>query len=104
MTRFSLAILAGMTAAFAGCSQQPPPRPAAGDTVYPIVHCPKSWQAGQAVILQVKLGVQQLGQDKPELLQFEEVPHEPELRANLTFCKGDEVVSTLSNVLLVPDC
>lgn len=101
MTRCFLVVIAGLFAALvAGCARQ---RPAAGDTVFPIVHCPKTWQAGQSVVMQVKLGVQS-EQEKPELLRFEQLPETPDLRANITFYKGDDVIATENDIALVPDC
>jgi len=99
-------ILGMIATLFAGCAKKEivEARPGPGDTIFPIVNCPKSWTAGSPIAMTVKLGMQRDGEQKPQLLTFEEVPHEPELRATFTFLKDDEVVSTVADVLLTPDC
>lgn len=99
-----------ITAVFlTGCSTpapqaQPQARPAPGDTVFPIVRCPKSWTAGAAVVLSVQLGCKNAGESKPVILSYESVPEAPELRATFTFFKGEQEVKRYADVLLVPGC
>jgi hypothetical protein len=106
MTRIASTVFLGFLAAtLTGCSKERPAlRPAAGDTVFPVVSCPKTWQAGEPIVLSVKLAAQNENESKPIVLKFEDVPHEPELRGNFVFYKGDDVVGRHDGVLLVPDC
>lgn len=91
-------------ALLSSCAKTPAPRPGPGDKVFPIVTCPKSFQAGGPVVITVRLGMQGADDPKPLLLKFEDVPLEPDLRASFTFFKNDEVVQSCTDVKLVPDC
>jgi hypothetical protein len=87
-----------------GCSREPGPRPATGDVVSVLIFRPKSWTAGEPVVLNAKLRVQGSREVKGELLAHESVPEDSPPRVTLTFLKDAEVVKVFDNVAMKPDC
>lgn len=91
--------------ALTGCVTAPPEtRPAPGDRVFLQLICPKSWQAGDSVILSVKLRVQGSQDARPKLLRHEDIPPDHVPHATLTFWGDTDVVKVLSDVALEREC